>query len=144
MITLAGQYGGTASFYVNGNRIGNTSVFGSYEFGANSFPDDLCIGGWDGAIDYAEDLGFALVQGISCSFLRRRLDLCWCYDSLVTSRKWCQINDYSYALGRRSVIIQILRCRGLAMGDLRWGEDEILVAFLEWTCTYSHFCCSLL
>jgi len=53
MITIAGEYGGSTKFYVNGSEIGNTPDFGSYKFGADSLQQDLIIGGWDGAIDYA-------------------------------------------------------------------------------------------
>jgi len=53
LITIAGQYGGSAKFYVDGAEIGNTPDFGSYQFGTNSSQQDLVIGGWQGAIDYA-------------------------------------------------------------------------------------------
>ncbi len=53
MITVAGQYGGSTKFYVDGAEIGNTPDFGTYKFGYNTSQQDLIIGGWDGAIDYA-------------------------------------------------------------------------------------------
>jgi len=53
MLTITGEYGGATKLYVNGAEIGNTPDFSSYRFGLNSTLQDLAIGGWNGAIDYA-------------------------------------------------------------------------------------------
>ena len=53
MVTVAGQFGGSTKFYVDGAEIGNTPDFGSYKFGTNDTRNSLFIGGWTGAIDYA-------------------------------------------------------------------------------------------
>lgn len=53
MVTVAGQYGGSTKFYVDGEEVGNTPAFSSYRFGKNTNEQFFVIGGWDGAIDYA-------------------------------------------------------------------------------------------
>ena len=53
MLSIASTYGGSCKVYIDGQEIGNTSTLASYRFGSDSNFQEMIIGGWDGAIDYA-------------------------------------------------------------------------------------------
>jgi hypothetical protein len=53
MLTISATYGGVLRFYVDGQEIGNTPIFGNYCFGKATSATALALGGWNGAIDYA-------------------------------------------------------------------------------------------
>lgn len=53
MLTIASQFGATTKLYLNGEEIGNTADFSGYRLGSDANMQELLIGGWIGAIDYA-------------------------------------------------------------------------------------------
>ena len=53
MVTLSATFGGALRVYVDGKEIGNTAIFGGYQFGQKTSGTSLGVGGWNGAIDYA-------------------------------------------------------------------------------------------
>lgn len=51
MITVTGVDEGSAKLFLDGEEIGNTAAFGSYDYGAGDLAMAMIIGGWGGAID---------------------------------------------------------------------------------------------
>ncbi|HBM86572.1 MAG TPA: hypothetical protein DD423_07335 [Opitutae bacterium] len=53
MLTIAAEHGLNTKLYLDGAEFGNTAVHKQYSLGSHTDQQDLIIGGWDGAIDYA-------------------------------------------------------------------------------------------